>query len=212
MIPVRPAPEPPDFAVRVRQPGLRAIAELVGEAPQRTAGRRFDKAADAREQIPAGRFPSYWRAALDDLQAAYDQVCAYLGIRISTDPSVDHYVAKSRRWDLVYEWSNYRLACAAMNSYKGEHGDVLDPFELRDGWFALELVEFQVVPGAKLASPEAERVRATIRRLRLNGPRFCRIRATFAEDRWNDEISTDYLVRHAPFVARELIRQCRMNG
>ncbi len=211
MIPVRPAPEPPDFDVRVRQPGLRAIAELVGEAPQRTAGRRFDRAADAREQIPAGRFPPYWRAALDDIEAAYDRVCAYLCVRISTDVSVDHYVAKSQRWDLAYEWSNYRLACAAMNSYKGEHGDVLDPFELQDGWFALELVEFQVVPGAKLASPEAERVGATIRRLRLNGPRFCRIRAKFAEARWNDQISADYLVRHAPFVARELIRQSRMN-
>ena len=35
---------------------------------------------------------------------------------LSTDPSVDHYVAKSGRWDLAYEWSNYRLACAAMNS------------------------------------------------------------------------------------------------
>ena len=212
MIPVRPAPEPPDFDVRVRQPGLRAIAELVGETPQRTAGRRFGKVADARKQIPAGSFPPYWRAALDDLQAAYDRVCAYLCVRISTDASVDHYLAKSRRWDLVYEWSNYRLACAAMNSYKGEYGDVLDPLEMQDGWFALELVEFQVVAGAGLVDRDAERVRSTIRRLHLNGPRFCRIRAEFAEARWNDEISADYLVRHAPFIARELIRQCRMNG
>ena len=78
--------------------------------------------------------------------------------------------------------------------------------------FALELVQFQAVPGARLASPEAEHVRATIRRLRLNGSRICRIRAEFAEARWNDEISIDSLVRHAPFVARELIRQCRTNG
>jgi hypothetical protein len=33
MIPVEPAPEPPDFDKKVRQPGLSAIAEMVGEPP-----------------------------------------------------------------------------------------------------------------------------------------------------------------------------------
>ena len=181
MIPVKPAPEPPDFDRTVRRPGLRAIAELVGETPQRRAGNPFDQVVDSRATIPAASFPSYWRAAIDDLQSAYGRVCAYLCVRISTDASVDHYVAKSRRWDLVYEWSNYRLACATMNSYKADHGDVLDPFQLPDGWLALELVEFQVVEGIGLADDDAERVRATIRRLHLNVPRFCRIRAEFAE-------------------------------
>jgi len=212
VIPVKPVPEPPHFDRTVRQPGLRAIAELVGEAPQRSAGKPFDQVADTRDMIPAASFPPYWREALDDLHAAYDRVCAYLCVRISTDPSVDHYVAKSRRWDLVYEWSNYRLACASMNSYKGEYGDVLDPFELQDGWFALELVEFQVVPGAGLTVSDVDLVRATIRRLHLNGPRFCRIRAEFAEARWSGDITDEYLARHSPLVARELIRQGRMNG
>ena len=212
MIPVKSAPEPPDFDRTVRQPGLRAIAELVGEAPQRRAGKPFGHVADFRNMIPAASFPPYWREALDDLQAAYDRVCAYLCVRISTDPSVDHYVAKSRRWDLVYEWSNYRLACAAMNSYKGESGDVLDPFELQDGWFALELVEFQVVPGAGLTDSDVDLVRATIGRLHLNVPRFCRIRAEYAEARWSGDITDDYLARHSPFVARELHRQGRVDG
>ena len=190
MIPIEPAPEPPDFDRTVRQPGLRAVAELVGEAPQRRAGKPFDQVADSRNMIPAASFPSYWREALDDLQAAYDRVCAYLCVRISTDPSVDHYVAKSRRWDLVYEWSNYRLAC--VNSYKGEYEDVLDPFELHDGRFALELVEFQVVPGTGLADSDVALVQATIGRLHLNVPRYCRIRAEYAEAQWNGEITTDY--------------------
>ena len=212
MIPVKPAPEPSDFDRTVRQPGLRAIAELTGEAPQRRAGKPFDQVTDSRDMIPAASFPPYWREALDDLQAAYDRVCAYLCVRISTDPSVDHYVAKSRRWDLVYEWSNYRLACAAMNSYKGEYEDVVDPFKLQDGWFALELVEFQVVPGAGLTDSDVDLVRATIRRLRLNVPRFCRIRAEFAEARWSGDITRAYLARHSPFVARELHRQGRIDG
>ena len=212
VIPVREASKPPNFDRAVRQPGLRAVAELVGEAPRRHTGRRFAQVADTRDQIPAGSFPSYWREALDDLQAAYGRVCAYLSVRISTDATVDHYLPNSRRWDLVYEWRNCRLACATMNSYKGEHEDVLDPFQLTDGWFALELVEFQVVVGAGLADHDAARVQATIRRMHLNMPRFCRIRAEFAKARWNGDISIDYLDRHSPFVARELRRQGRMEG
>ena len=211
MIPVTPAHEPADFDRKVRQPGLRAIAELVGEAPPRRAGRRFAQVAQIRSQIPAGAFPSHWRAVLDELQADYGRVCAYLCVRISTDATVDHYVAKSRQWDLVYEWRNYRLACAVMNSYKGESTDVLDPFELRAGWFALELVGFQVVAGPGLAAADAERVWTTIRRLRLNMQRFCDIRAEFAEALWNREINAEYLSRHSPFVARELLRQGRMD-
>ena len=90
--------------------------------------------------------------------------------------------------------------------------DVLDPFELQDCWFALELVELQVVPGSGLADSDIDLVQATIRRLRLNGPRFCRIRAEFAEARWSGDITDEYLARHSPLVARELIRQGRMNG
>ena len=212
MIPVTPAREPADFDRKVRQPGLRAISELVGEAPPRRAGRRFAQIVQTRSRIPAGAFPSYWRAVLDELQAAYGRVCAYLCIYISTDASVDHYAAKSRRWDLVYEWSNYRLACAAMNTHKGESTDVVDPFELRAGWFALELVGFQVVAGPRLAAVDADRVRTSIRRLHLNMQRFCDIRAEFAEARWNGEITVEYLSRHSPFVARELRRQGRMDG
>ena len=53
-------------------------------------------------------------------------------------------VAKSMRWDQVYEWANYRLACSLMNARKDAIASVLDPFEIEDGWFALELVG---VPG-----------------------------------------------------------------
>ena len=99
-----------------------------------------------------------------------------------------------------------------MNSYKGEYGDGLDPFELQYGWFALELVEFQVVPRAGLADSDADLVQATIRWLHLNVPRFCRIRAEYAEARWSRDITDEYLARHSPFVARELRRQGRING
>ena len=48
MIRVDLAPEPPDFDRRVRQPGLHALAEMVGEvAPVRTGPKR-EKIAERR--------------------------------------------------------------------------------------------------------------------------------------------------------------------
>ena len=113
MIPVTPAPEPAAFDGKVRQSGLRAIAELAGEqpTPPRTAGRPYPRVAASRDEIPADKFPPYWREMLDDLMRSYHRICAYLCLYIPRGtgaPSVDHAVAKSRRWDQIYEWSNYR--------------------------------------------------------------------------------------------------------
>ena len=124
MIPVTPAPEPPAFDRKVRQPGLRAIAELAGAQPDppRTTGRPYPPVAASRDEIPAGKFPPYWREMLDDLMESYHRICAHLCLYIPRGtgaPSVDHAVAKSQRWDQVYEWSNYRLACSLMNARKG---------------------------------------------------------------------------------------------
>ena len=108
--------------------------------------------AGSEGAIPAGEFKPYWRRALNDLLTSYNRTCAYLSLHIPRavgTPSSDHMVAKSTAWDQVYEWSNYRLACLLMNARKGI-ADVLDPFEIDDGWFALELVAFQVVPGHDL--------------------------------------------------------------
>src|SRR5207249_1405577 len=105
------------FDEAVRVPGLRAIAEMVGEKPLRNAGRRYRKIADRREDIPADEFPPYWTESLNDLMKLYDRVCAYSCFRIHAvtgSRSVDHFAAKSRRWDRVYEWSNYRLACSLL--------------------------------------------------------------------------------------------------
>jgi len=212
MIRVAPAAEPPAFDQRVRTLGLRAIAEMVGERPPRPSGRRFETVATRREDIPADKFHPYWTEALDDLMAGYNQICAYSCFRIHTvtgGRSVDHMAAKSRAWDTVYEWTNYRLASSLLNARKREFGDVLDPFEILDGWFQLELVGFQVLPAADVDDGIRTGVQQTIDRLRLND--FRREREKDAEWYWTRDVSLRVLRAESPFVAGELRRQGRLN-
>ena len=213
MIPVRPAEEPPNFDADVRQRGLRAIAELVGETTPRTAGQPHAQVAQSREEIPAPAFPPYWREALTDLMASYDRICSYLCLYIprgTGTPSVDHMIAKSVRWDQIYEWRNYRLACSLMNARKGVAAHVLDPFEVEDGWFALNLSVFKVVPGTELPEEVEVAVEDTIERLHLNDFLCCDARAEYAHDYWDGQIQLDYVTRRAPFVAGELRRQGKL--
>ena len=203
MMRVTLAPEPDTFDERVRQPGLRALDRLA---------RRYSV---PKSEIPSSKYPDYWRRSLDDLLAAYNRICSYLCLYIPRGtgaPSVDHMVPKSAAWDRAYEWDNYRLACSSMNSRKRDAATVLDPFEVEDGWFVLELVEFQVLPADGLAEPTTAAVEETIERLRLNDGECCRAREEFAEDYWSEHVAFDYVMRHAPFVANELRRQNRLRA
>lgn len=214
MIPVVAAQEPQAFDHSVRQPGLRAIAEMVGKAPPspRTSGRAFAKITDRERDIPAAKFPPYWTKALDDLMTAYRQVCAYACFRIhpvTGARSADHFAAKSRTWRQVYEWSNYRLCCSRMNARKNDFGGVLDPFAIQPGWFQLELLGFQVIPDRALPRLRREAIQDTIDRLGLND--FRADRAKDAERYWNRGVSLEVLREESPFVAEELHRQGRLN-
>lgn len=214
MIRVKPAPEPATFSENVRQPGLRAIAEMVGEVPEppRKAGRKFQRIADSREEISPERFPAYWTAALDDLMTAYGRICAYSCFRIhpvTGSRSVDHMAPKSRAWDQVYEWRNYRLASSLLNARKRDFSDVLDPFLIGDDWFELELVGFQVKPAKQLDADIRARALATIDRLGLNDFEFRFSRERDVQCYW-DGIPFHLLIEESPFVARELKRQGRV--
>lgn len=213
MIRVELAAEPLDFDAKVRQPGLRAIAELAGEPglPKRK-GRPRQGVANSREQIPADKFPSYWTRALPELRTAYGHICSYVCVYIEPvtgAASVDHMLAKSLSWQETYEWRNYRLACSLMNSRKNDYRDVLDPFEIDDDWFHLELVGYQVIPRADLDPAIKSRVQATIKRLKLNDRDCLVLREDYATDYFQGDISLGYLRRRAPFLAREIERQGR---
>jgi hypothetical protein len=114
---------------------------------------------------------------------------------------------RSKAWDKVYEWSNYRLACALMNTRKGTDKTVLDPCQIGDGWFELEIVACQVRPGNAVTGNELAQVQATIDSLRLNDQQCCRARDEYVTRYRDGEIELAFLERRAPFIARELRRQ-----
>jgi hypothetical protein len=213
---VKLAPEPATFDRDVRQPGLRAIAELCGKKPKtkRSAGKPFKKlrGVEHERDIPPDRFPPYWVDCLDELMSAYDQICAYSCFRIhpvTGARSADHFVARSRSWRRVYEWSNYRLCSSRLNARKNDFSGVLDPFQIKPGWFQLELLGFEVQPDPSLPESIRKKVQRTIDRLHLNDFRHAREeRAALYR---SGEVSLRVLKMESPFVAFELHRQGRLN-
>lgn len=215
-------PNPEEFDRLVGQPGQRALLELIGsdEAPKRRGPKRA-KVADRVEDIPVDKLPPDWRAAIPMLQQAYAHTCAYLGLRIDPamgHPTVDHFVPQVVDRRLAYDWDNFRLATGQMNTNKGAHRDVLDPFVIQDGWFQLDFGTYFVVPG-NTGSPPKTSIEATIRRLKLNDPVFVDKRRDCV-DRYLGNPTDDeadptpwpltWLEREAPFVAAELRRQQRL--
>jgi hypothetical protein len=216
MIPVSRAAEPPSFRQTVRLPGVSAIRELTGKSPliSRSGPKRKPIATRPRD-IPAKKFPTFWVECLPDLMVAYNSTCAYSCFRIhevTGSRSVDHFAAKSQRWDKVYRWNNYRLAASLLNSRKGDFADVLDPFDIKVGWFQLELVGFQVLPNRNEAAGVQTSVQQTIDRLQLNDPQLRARRLSDAETYRNQDCSLATLQKESPFVAFELKRQGRLNA
>ena len=196
MIPVRLQPEPPHFDLAVRQPGR---------------GWLVQNNIELHLALPANtEIKPIWRTCLTDLHQSYNGVCAYLAVyfeRATGGASVDHFIAKSQRADLAYEWANYRLASATMNSRKRAYADVLDPFEIEAGWFWLELVSGRLFPNPALSDSLLAQVDRTISRLGLDDGINREMRARHYQQFCDAQYTAEYLARHSPLVYAEARRQ-----
>jgi len=213
MIPIALAPEPATFDAKVRKKGEAAMLELVGKsAPRR--GRRRSPVAKRRDLIPSDQFPPYWRDVLDEMHKAYEGRCAYLAMYIpkaTGNPSVDHVLPRSRHWRQVYEWSNYRLAAALINSKKNDFELVLDPVAIGPGWFALDFLSMEVVIGPAASTSKHLEIQDTIKLLGLNLQDCIDQRSEYYLDYKGRDTSLRWLERRAPFIAQELRRQGMLN-
>jgi uncharacterized protein (TIGR02646 family) len=199
MIPVKPKQEPKRFDARIRQRGVSFLASQ-GIPPDRLVRTSFWKGRE------------YWRDSIKELHKAYYGVCAYLGIYLELEAggvTVDHFRDKASHPSLAYEWSNFRLASARVNSRKGNKQDVLDPFDVPRNGFHLELVTGRIYPNPKLDSESQALVQATINRLKLDSKAARRMRLQRIRDFLGPKpkITAEGLKRYAPFIHAELKRQ-----
>ncbi len=190
MIRVPPQPENPNFNSQVRRPGQTFLASC----PNPTS-----------EQF---RKKNYWSRAAKELHAAYSGICAYTAMYLPEQGSVDHFVPKTIRPDLAYEWSNYRLASGRVNSAKGLQTGIIDPFLTDDDWFHLDVPSCLLKANPQLNYETKIQVNGTINSLRLNADDYyvqerCNILIEFARS----EISLGFLQRRYPFLAKEVARQ-----
>lgn len=190
MIHVEPQPPPDNFDKLVRQPGLK----LLSQCPK-----------------PKGsQWKTYWTKIAPDLHAAYGGICSYSCHFIQYDTgwrTVEHFKPKDDYPSDAYEWTNYRLVCGVLNGRKGKR-TVLDPFEIKDGWFVMEFPSLLVKPAQNLTEAQKVNVRSSCEILGLNDEGSCmNSRQQYVKDYCNGEITFDYLRRNAPFIAAELQRQ-----
>ncbi|HHC24567.1 MAG TPA: hypothetical protein ENK58_04020 [Desulfobacterales bacterium] len=192
MIPVRPEPEPENFELRVREPGFKFLREVPEPTGSQWKGRE------------------YWQRSLPNMRKAYRCICAYCAQWIpygTGNHSVDHFLPKNEYPEIAYEWSNFRYVSSRFNARKGTNR-ILDPFQIKEGWFVLNFLSFLIRPESALPPDTKKAVLNTIRILRLNEDEdLVAERQSWFEDFRTGQISFSFLKKKRPFIAYELERQ-----
>ena len=142
MIRVAPPPEPPTFDAQCRNLGNTWLATHA-----------------------TGRLRDFWTPFQPDLATGFTNRCGYKALW-DLAGTVDHYLSCNNHRTESYQWANYRYASGSINSSKGTHdAAILDPFQVQDDWFVVDLLTMQLLPTA--AIPPHERARADFTLLQL---------------------------------------------
>lgn len=215
MIPVTPSGPPAGFAAKVVVPAQAWVNK---------------KGWSWTSPAPTGQaklLPAHWTKVLGEMHDTYAGVCAYLSVythRALDCTSVDHFVPKSKASIAqAYTWANFRLASRPMNTNKGQHENVLDPFTLMPGLFTLNLLSGRVLINAEVApvdSPLHAQAKATVKRLKLNAGEYRSLRLTYLDEYLNArqpkgrasikasiKNARDALLIASPFIYHEVVRQ-----
>ncbi|WP_437534292.1 hypothetical protein WME79_09180 [Sorangium sp. So ce726] len=158
----------------------------------------------------AKRMPDYWRRAARDLQAAFKDLCGYTAMWLSTPGTVDHFVSCDEDPSLAYEWTNFRYAAAWINSSKSalRSDQVLDPFEVGDGWFEVLLPSCQMVLTDRCPPEFRDRAQTMLKRLKLgDGESVVDVRQQWYRMYCEGKLSLEGLAHWAPLLARAVRKQ-----
>jgi len=197
MIKVKEQPELSLFDEKVRKPGEAFLKEVPKPIDKQWASHR------------------YWSRISLAFYKCYGGICAYTGLWFSlsnTDASIDHFLPKNHYPSLAYEWNNYRLTTIKTNRNKGTE-TIIDPFEIEDGWFVLEIPTCLIKPSLTLPKSKRQLIEHTIKVLKLNSDdNMVQERLSIIEYYIQGNIDFDFLERRYPFIAKELIRQNLKNS
>lgn len=124
--------------------------------------------------------------------------------------TVDHFVSCHENRQLAYEWSNYRYVEGWVNSAKSKRdsASLLDPFEVQDGWFEIDLPSLQLKLTDAVPPEYRERAEDTLRNLPIrDDERIIRQRRAWYELYEAGELTLDGLRKKAPLIAAAVERQ-----
>lgn len=196
MIPVSLAPEPLFFDKKVRKKGHTWLRK---------------HGIPRRGVVPKEKeLPAYWRKFSKELWSVYSGICAYYAIYfefVTGASSTDHFIAKSKRAGMAYEWTNYRLACIDANRNKNMYNDVLDPVGLAPQTFFINFADGSIFPNPKLLGSKKNMAEKTIDRLKLNSNEMKKLRTKHFSQYRKGLYTAVFLQKQSPFVYLEMERQ-----
>lgn len=178
MIPVAPVPEPSGFDERARRPGNAWLANNHGSK------RPID----------------YWSSFRDVLADGFADRCGYTAMYTPAG-TVDHFRSYKTNPELAYEWANYRYAAAWINSAK-KTSEVLDPYEVGEGWFEVLLPSLQLVATDKVPPERRALVERTLKGLPIaHDERVMKQRRGWYKLFREGDLSLEGLRKVAPLIA-----------
>lgn len=185
MIRFEVGPKPVGFEAKVEQPGAKWLAKNL-----------------------KGRPRDLWGAFKPQLADAFRSLCAY-GSMYEPVGTVDHFVGIDEDRSKAYQWANYRFASAWLNSSKQDlrSSQLVDPFEVQEGWFEVQLPSLQMVLADGILPELRARAQLMLERMHLgHDERIVRQRREWLRMYEEGELTLEGLAKKAPLIAAAVER------
>ena len=173
--------EPADFDREARTPGLAWLAAN-----------------------PESRHPKdFWSPFKGELADGFRNLCAYSAMYEPVG-TVDHFVSLHEDRTRAYDWENYRYCAAWINSSKSNvpADNLLDPFEIENGWFEIDIPSLQLRVSDNIPEELRSRAEYVLTRLHLrDDERIIRQRMEWYRMYQDGELTMDGLEGKAPLIA-----------